>query len=41
MEKIDFYVSFYSPLTKEEIDKNSGERIACKIYDNNIEINKL
>jgi CRISPR-associated protein Csx1 len=37
MEKIDFYVSFYSPLTKEEIDKNLGERIACKIYDNNIE----
>jgi len=40
MEKIDFYVSFYSPLTKEEIDKNSGERIACKIYDNNIENRK-
>jgi CRISPR-associated protein Csx1 len=35
MEKIDFYVSFYSPLTKEEIDKNLGERIARKIYDNN------
>jgi CRISPR-associated protein Csx1 len=40
MEKIDFYVSFYSPLTKEEIDKNSGERIARKIYDNNIENRK-
>jgi CRISPR-associated protein Csx1 len=40
MEKIDFYVSFYSPLTKEEIDKNSGERIACKIYDNNTENRK-
>jgi CRISPR-associated protein Csx1 len=40
MEKIDFYVSFYSPLTKEEIDKYSGERIARKIYDNNTENRK-
>ncbi len=40
IEKIDFYVSFYSPLTKEEIDKNSGKRIACKIYDNNKENRK-